>query len=81
MIKRSNKRKVTLIRNSDKPRWKLSIIGMFLLVMFLLVIVRSAQLQLLNDDKECMVGNTQHEYEEKVIRIALGFSQLLFRPL
>lgn len=78
MIKRSNKRKVTLIRNSDKPRWKLSIIGMFLLVMFLLVIVRSAQLQLLNDDKACMVGKTQHEYEVELlpkrgnIRVANG---------
>lgn len=61
------KSKLNLARNSDKPKWKLSCIAVFICFMFVLVAARSAQLQLLRDDKACVVGKDQHEFEIELL--------------
>lgn len=61
------KSKLALTRNSDKPKWKLASIALFICFMFLLIAARSAQLQLLKDDKACLVGMGQHEFEIELL--------------
>lgn len=61
------KSKLTLTRNSDKPKWKLALVTLFICLMFFLIAARSAQLQLLKDDKACLVGRGQHEFEIELL--------------
>lgn len=63
----NNRRKVNLVRNSDMPRWRLFIMGLFLLAIFSLIIYRSAQLQLFNNDKACNIAKSQHEYKVELL--------------
>jgi cell division protein FtsI (penicillin-binding protein 3) len=67
MNKNNCKSKLTLTRNSDKPKWKIASIALFICFMFFLIAARSAQLQLLKDDKACVVGRGQHEFEIELL--------------
>jgi cell division protein FtsI (penicillin-binding protein 3) len=67
MNKNNCKSKLTLTRNSDKPKWKIVSIALFICFMFFLIAARSAQLQLLKDDKACVVGRGQHEFEIELL--------------
>lgn len=67
MNKNLFKSKVNLSRGNEKPKWRLGCVALFMCCVFALVAARSAQLQILHDDKACVVGRGQHEFEIELL--------------
>ncbi len=57
--KRSKKR-ISLGRDLDRPKWKVSVIGAFVLLLFSLVAVKAFDLQVLDRDRAFKVARKQH---------------------
>lgn len=59
-IKRNSKKRISLAKDLSKPRWKVCLIGVIVLVLFGAISVRAFKLQVLNRDRVFNVAKKQH---------------------
>jgi cell division protein FtsI (penicillin-binding protein 3) len=58
--KRSSKR-ISLGRDLDRPKWKITIVGTFVLVLFTAVCIKALDLQVLDRDRAFTIARKQHQ--------------------
>ena len=58
--KKSSKR-ISLGRDLDRPKWKIAVVGGFMLVLFLSVCIKALDLQVLDRDRAFAIARKQHE--------------------
>ena len=58
--KKSSKR-ISLGRDLDRPRWKVIIVGVFMLLLFSLVCIKALDLQVLDRERAFTIARKQHE--------------------
>ncbi|MCI0482317.1 MAG: hypothetical protein L0213_12105, partial [Candidatus Dadabacteria bacterium] len=57
--KKSSKR-ISLGRDLDRPKWKITIVGTFMLVLFISVCIKALDLQVLDRERAFTIARKQH---------------------
>ncbi|MEQ9618194.1 MAG: penicillin-binding transpeptidase domain-containing protein [Deltaproteobacteria bacterium] len=60
MKPKRGKKRISLGRDLDRPKWKMSVIGAFVLVLFALVCFKAFELQVIDRDRAFKVARKQH---------------------
>ena len=60
MKPKRGKKRISLGRDLDRPKWKMTVIGAFVLVLFALVSFKAFELQVLDRDRAFKIARKQH---------------------
>ncbi len=72
--KKTSKR-ISLGKDLERPKWKVSILGGFVLILFAMVAVKALDLQILDRDRAFQLARKQHGVVSRDQLVALGIGK------